>query len=112
MEDVKLGQQQLERQLENFRNIAKHRQAAKIIRWMYHFPLIISITVFISQLFNVGILFSYSRDFNKLFDLLLEYMNRTEVVSAVNADSDPYHIEGINSERLEVVDKVTRIVSL
>uniref|UniRef100_A0A915CAG9 ABC transmembrane type-1 domain-containing protein n=2 Tax=Parascaris univalens TaxID=6257 RepID=A0A915CAG9_PARUN len=105
MEGAKLGQQELERQLENFRNIAEQRQAAKMVRWMYHFPLIISIAVFISQLFNVGILFSYSRDFNRLFDLLVEYMNRTEVVSTVNADSNPYHIEGINSERLEIVDK-------
>lgn len=78
---------------------------------MYHFPLIISIAVFISQLFNVGILFSYSRDFNRLFDLLVEYMNRTEVVSTVNADSDPYHVEGINSERLEIVDKVNILLS-
>lgn len=86
----------------------------QLTRWLYHFPLLVSFALFITQLLNTGILLSYSREFTKLRNLLEDYMNNTEAISRINNDveSGIYEQAGLNAEHFSVIDQVPLAHSL
>lgn len=72
-------------------------------------PLLASIVIIIPQIINTGILFSYSKNFNILHDLLSDYMNETEFVSSIvtNESVRKYNISGVNQERFSEIEHVS-----
>ncbi|MFH4974491.1 hypothetical protein AB6A40_001200 [Gnathostoma spinigerum] len=97
---------ELEQQIRNFCHSVEENGDKRNNRVVYMFPFLVSIGVFICQLFNTGILYSYSHDFSLLYDLLIVYMNETASISeALNSSTlGVYRFGGINVERIGVIE--------
>ncbi|TMS32369.1 hypothetical protein L596_000218 [Steinernema carpocapsae] len=99
--------EQLEKHLDQFREIADQRQKERIARWLYHIPAMVSLTILICQIANIIIFATFAFDFGKLYLLIDEYMHKTEEYSNSTGFTGlkPYSIDQINSERIDEIDQ-------
>ncbi|KAK0394213.1 hypothetical protein QR680_000623 [Steinernema hermaphroditum] len=99
--------EQLEKHLEQFREIADQRHKERIARWLYHIPAMVSVTILICQIANTIIFADFAFDFGKLYLLIDDYMRKTAEYSNSTHFTGPkkYSIDVINHERIDEIDQ-------
>uniref|UniRef100_A0A1I8AB54 G protein-coupled receptor n=1 Tax=Steinernema glaseri TaxID=37863 RepID=A0A1I8AB54_9BILA len=99
--------EQLEKHLEQFREIADQRNKERIARWVYHIPAMVSVTILICQIANTIIFADFAFDFGKLYLLIDDYMLKTAEYSNSSGFSGPkrYSIDTIYHEWINEIDQ-------